>query len=656
MNYMKRNLVSLVLISVAGMVWGQTNDPVVMKINGKDVKKSEFEYIYNKNNTEDAIDKRSLDEYLTLFKNFKLKVAEAETQGIDTTTAFRKELKEYRSQVTKPYLETEENEKLLLQAYDRAGDWSEISAILIAFPELEKGKKTITPADTLAVYQKALEVRKKALQKGADFEALVKEYTDDERSKQGDRPGYMGWYSGLDLIPVLELPLYKTKAGDVSLPVRTAQGYYLLKVLAKKSNPGEVHAAHILIRNAENTDSIQVPDAETKAKEIYQKLKDGANFSDLAKEYSQDPGSAEKGGDLSWFPYGKMVPEFNEAVFALKDTGSITQPIKSQFGYHIIKLLGKKPGASFQDLRTQLENKMERSGAFSELHQPGIDKLKTTYHYTLNDNAYKTLSEATNNLYPADSLYISQFENNKETLFTVDNKPVTIADFAGYLKANPRSYFNLSTEAFTEKFNQFVYQKLIDTEDGHLENKYPEFKNLMQEYRDGMLLFEVSNREVWDKASIDTLGLTKYFEANKARYAWEEPHWKGYVVLLKDAKAKAAMQKATAKMTPGDAAQYILDKYNTDENTQVKIEKGLFVKGQNKYVDEAVFNTGKAELPKDYTGFFLLGKSLGNTPDSYTDVRGLVITDYQDYLEQEWLKDLNAKYPVEIYKDVIEKN
>jgi peptidyl-prolyl cis-trans isomerase SurA len=650
---MRKSLVSLVLVLLAGVSFAQTSDPVVMKINGKDVKKSEFEYIHNKNNSEDAIDKRSLDEYLTLFTNFKLKVVEAETQGIDTTAAFRKELKEYRAQITKPYLETEENENLLLQAYDRALGWSEVSAILIPYPE-GKGKAFLTPADTLAAYQKAIEVRNKALQKGADFEALVKEYSADERSKQGDRPGYMGWFSGLNLVPVLEIPLQNTAAGKVSMPVRTTQGYYLLKVLAKKSNPGEVHAAHILIKPAEE-DSIQAPDPETKVAEIYQKLKNGANFGDLAKEYSGDPGSAEKGGDLSWFQYGQMVPEFNDAVFAKSDTGLISQPVKTPFGYHIIKVLGHRPGASFETLRPQLETKLERTGSFSDLHQPGIDKLKANYHYTLNDNAYRTLTEAANNQSPVDSLYISRFEKNTETLFTLDNKPVTIADFAAYLKSNPRSYFNLSTETFNEKFDQFVYLQLIDTEDENLENKYPEFKNLMQEYRDGSLLFEVSNREVWDKASTDTTGLTKYFEANKAKYAWDEPHWKGYIVLVKDAKAKKAMQKETAKMTPEEAAQYLLDKYNTEDNAQVKIEKGLFTKGQNKYVDESVFKAGKAEILTGYVDFFLLGKYLPDTPDSYTDVRGLVITDYQDYLEQEWLKNLNKKYPVEIYKDVIKK-
>ena len=179
----------------------------------------------------------------------------------------------------------------------------------------------------------------------------------------------------------------------------------------------------------------------------------------------------------------------------------------------------------------------------------------------------------------------------------------------------------------------------------------------MQEYRDGILLFEVSNREVWDKASNDTEGLEKFFTKDPAKYKWEDPHWKGYIVLTKDVKLQKKMEKAVKKMSYENAAKYLIDNYKQDVDSlsPIKIEKGLFVKGQNKYVDEAIFQTGKAELPKDFTGFFLLGKYLPDVPDSYTDVRGLVITDYQDYLEQEWLKSLNKKYPVVIYKERIEK-
>ncbi|MDR1527397.1 MAG: peptidylprolyl isomerase [Dysgonamonadaceae bacterium] len=544
---MKKNLISLVLILSGGILFAQTSDPTVMKINGKNVKKSEFEYIYNKNNGEDAIDKRSLDEYILLYKNFRLKVAEAEAQGIDTTAAFLMELNDYRTQLAQPYLETKKNENLVQEAYERSKESSEVSVLLIAFAGGGQ-VKPILPADTLAAYQKGLEVWKKANQ-GADFETLVKEYSDDERSKQSERPGYIGWFSPVDLIPLLELPLSNTPAGKISSPIRSSAGYYLLKIHDKKANP------------------------ET----------------------------------------------------------------------------------SYDDLRPKLENKMERTGSFSQLHQPGIDQWKTTHQYTLNANAYRALYETANRMHPFDSLYVATFVNNQETLFTIDQQPVSIAGFIDYLKNNPQAYVNLSTEYLSDKFNDFVYEKLKEAENNQLEDKYPEFKNLMQEYHDGILLFEVSNREVWDKASNDTVGLIQYFETHQSKYAWNEPHWKGYVILLKDAKAKQGIQKEIKKMQPDQAVPYLLNKYNTADSTLIQVEKGLFVKGQNPYVDEAVFGGEKAILFSPYVSFILLGKMLPNMPEEYTDVKGLVITDYQDYLEQEWVKSLNEKYPVEIYKDVIAK-
>ncbi|MDR0547671.1 MAG: peptidylprolyl isomerase [Dysgonamonadaceae bacterium] len=655
---MKLNIIAFGLMVATTVVSAQTNDPVVMKINGKDVKKSEFEYIYNKNNNEDALDKRSLDEYITLFKNFKLRVAEAEAQGLDTTAAFRKELNEYRSQLAKSYLETEKAPGIVENAYKRTNEWSEISAIFVNFPQLEKGGAfNLTPADTLATYNKAIEIRNKALKKGANFEDLVKEYTFDERSKTAERPGYLGWYSGLKLAPVLEVALAATPAGKISTPVRTPQGYYILKVLNKKVNPGEVNAAHILISTQAQSDTVQAADAEATVAEVMQKLKDGADFGELAKEYSQDQGSAKEGGNLSWFAFGQMVPEFNETVFNMKEIGEVSQPVKTRFGYHIIKLLGKRPDADLESVRAQIENKLERTGSFNALHQPGIDKLKAEYHFSINTPAYQKLLAAAQTAFPADSVFTTEFENDATALLTVDNQPVSIADFIAYIQKNPRSFSNLSTETLNEKFDAFTYQSLIDAEDKNLENKYPEFKNLMQEYRDGILLFEVSNREVWDKASTDTEGLEKFFAQNPAKYAWDEPHWKGYVVLTKDAKLQSKMQKEVKKLSYEEAAKYLTDHYKQDVDSlsPLKIEKGLFVKGQNKYVDEAFFQTGKAELPKGFTGFFLLGKSLPDIPDSYTDVRGLVITDYQDYLEQAWLKSLNEKYPVTIYKERIEK-
>ncbi|MCC8145922.1 MAG: peptidylprolyl isomerase [Bacteroidales bacterium] len=653
---MKRSVFSLILIVSSIAVFAQANDPVVMNINGKDVKMSEFEYIYNKNNNEDAIDKRTLDEYVVLFKNFKLRVAEAEAQGMDTTAAFHKELNEYRTQLARPYLTLKNvNEDILKEAYKRAQVYNEISGLFIAFPDIkEKGVYSITPADTLETYNKAMEIRKQTLKKGADFEKLVTEYSDDENSKQLDRPGFLGWYSSMDLVPSLEIPIYNTPEGQISMPVRTPQGYYLLKVHRKKANPGEVHAAHILIACPADADTVQVSDAQKKLEEIKEKLKGGAEFSELAEEYSSDQGTASRGGDLSWFGYGRMVPEFNDKVFSMTEIGSVSEPVRSRFGFHIIKLLGKRDAAEYDKVKAQIQTKFERTGSYYEVFKPEIDRLKKEHNYSVNTSVYNNLLNTANSTVPTDSTYISGLLSDNQTLMSVDGATYTVADFAQHLKNNPRSFFNLSTEIFQDKYDQFVYDQLMAAEDRSLEKKHPEFRNLMQEYRDGILLFEVSNKEVWERASVDTLGLADFFEKNKNKYAWSEPHWKGYVVLTKDSENKKKMQKEVSKMKPEAAVNYLLENYKVGEVSYVKIEKGLFKKGQNAFVDESVFKSGKAEFPEEYQDFFLIGKLLKDKPESYTDVRGLVITDYQDHLEKQWLESLNAKYPVKINKEVID--
>jgi peptidyl-prolyl cis-trans isomerase SurA len=647
---MKKYLFSLILVAFPLAMIAQSDDPVIMKINGKDIKKSEFEYFYNKNNSETAIDKISFDEYVTLFKNFKLRVAEAETQGLDTTAAFHNELDEYRTQLAKPYLTAPEiDTDLLKERYERGKNLREISNLLILFPEAKNTQTPrILPADTLEAYNKAIRIRNRYL-KGEKFEALVTENTDEEQNKQGERPGYIGWVSGLRLPVNLERGIFNTPVGQISQPIRTNYGYHLINVLSQKADPGEVHAAHILLSVPTNADTTTMAAILSKIDTIYTKLNEKIAFEDLAKEYSEDSSTAAKGGDLSWFAYGMMVQEFNDAAFALQTVGEISKPVRTRFGFHIIKLLEKRPIADFEDKKAELQSIFERSGYSHELNRSFTEKLKKDNGFSFNENAFKPLLLEAQTVYPTDSAFVEKWEKNSDVLYTIGNQSYTVGDFAKYIRQNKHSLYTLSTEVIQFFLKDYEYSLLLAAEDKSLDKKYPEFRNLMKEYHEGTLLFEVSNNEVWAKSSLDTLGLTRFFEANKAKYAWNEPHYKGYTVLLKDAKAKKKMQKAIAKLEPDSAARYLLNNYND----LVKIEKGLFVKGESPIVDQLAFNSGKANLPEGFSGFFVIGKLLPDLPEAYTDVRGPVITDYQDYLEKEWLIKLNGKYPVIIYQDVL---
>jgi len=644
-------LFAFLLLSVK--IIAQTNDPVIMKVDGKDFKKSEFEYFYNKYNNDDVIDKRSLKEYIELFKNLKLKVAEAEFQGIDTTTAFLTELAGYRSAEAKPYLENMEiNEDFIRKIYNRMNEMVEMSQIILLFPKVQNGDLKLFPSDTVEIYNKAIQIKNRLL-KGENFEKIAVEFSLETGVPKTDRPGYFGWFSGLMLNPQFEDIVFNTAVGKIGELFRSNYGYHIVKVHAKKENPGQVNAAHILINLPPNADNIQADESKKIINEIYDKLMKGADFSELAKEHSNDPGSASNGGELGWFGIGSMVKEFQDVAFSLNEIGEISKPFKTQFGYHIVKLLGKKPVEPFDEKRKEIESKLNSGGYIIQLHQPAIENMKNEYGFEKDYSAYQLLFSKANTVYPTDSMFFSAFDNPEITLFSIGKTKFSLNQFFSFVKQNSRSSYSLSSELLNDRLQWFEYMSLNETKDKLLEDKYPEFKNLIQEYRDGILMFEISNKEVWRKASEDTEGLTAYYEKNKKNYAWDNPVYKGYIVLAKDTKTKKQMQKEIARKDPEVAVQFLLDNYIVGPVSYVKIEQGLFKKGDNPFVDEAAFKSGVAERPAEFQDFFLIGKILKG-PESYKDIQGPVVTDYQNFLEENWIKELNKKYKVTIYPEVFE--
>ncbi|MDL2322532.1 peptidylprolyl isomerase [Bacteroidales bacterium OttesenSCG-928-A17] len=649
---MKTHLLTLILCFLSASVIAQ--DPVIMKINGKDIKKSEFDYIYNKNNNEDVVDKKTLEEYVELFKNFKLKVAEAEDQGIDTLSSFKKELADYRAQLAKPYLSNPTPDESLIQTeYDRMNELVEVAHIMVLFPQnvVNNQSVQILPADTVEAYKKISQVYS-LLQKKKDFSALVREYSEDRNSKDAGIPGYIGWVSGMMLTPSLEDAAFSIEVGKFSKPVRTSYGYHIVKVLNKKPNPGQIHASHILRRFPENATDEQKKEIQGKMNEIYQKVLNGEDFAELAREYSED-GSASRGGDLGWFGYGAMVKEFENASFGLSEINDVSKPFASPFGYHIVKLLDRKPVDPIETKREEIVSKLSNGGFFNRLYKPGIEELKKQNDFEKNEEAYNSLMLAAVELFPLNELYIEKFADSDQTLFSAGGRNIPVSEFISYMQKKGRSQHWVSVDFLVEKLEAFEYDQLLEAENLGLEKKYPEFRNLMQEYHDGILMFEISNKEVWNRASEDVEGLENFFKQTQKDYTWNEPHYKGYVVLVKDADTKKKIQKEIKKMKPEAAVEYMLENYKVGTVSYVKIEKNLYKKGDNPYVDEAVFKGSKVtEYPENFQTFFVMGKTI-KSPESYVDVRGQVITAYQDYLEEQWLKKLNEKYPVEIYKDAL---
>ena len=657
---MKKQILSFVSILFSTLLIAQNNtanDPVVMTVNGKDVKKSEFEYTYKKNNTDDSIDKKSLAEYVELFKNFKLKVAEAESLGMDTLSDFRDELNEYKAELIKSYEDNLLNEELVQQTYKRLQEGVEFTHILITyngedFDQQNFGSMNVYPEDTLAAYKKVTQIRKRLLQRGEDFGKVALEVSKDKHSLEGDIPGYLGLFTALRLMPDLEDGVYATPVGEISMPIRTQFGYHLVKVLKRQPNSGEIRTAHILVACPNDADIVRVSDAEQKVNEIYAKIQKGDDFGALAKEYSDDKGSGAKDGELPWFGYGRMVKEFETAAFGLQEIGAVSLPVRTRFGYHIVKLLEERNIAPYNEKRGEIISVLSGNGRHAELVAPRLEKMKQENGFSMNNDALSELQQAANTLYPVSNAFLSKFENNTNTLFLTGSTPYTIAQFIQFVKNNDVPTLVVSTDLLDDRLKDFQLDCLAEESRRQMESKNLEYRNLLQEYRDGILLYNIMNQEVWEKANQDIEGLKAFFEQNKNNYAWDEPHYKGYVVLCKDSKVKKKMRKEISKMTPEQAADYLIHNYNIGEVSHVQLVRGLFVKGNNPFIDELVFKTGKAQCPEEYSDFFVMGDLL-NVPNNYLDVKGSVVMDYQTYLEEEWIRSLNRKYPVVVNKDIV---
>lgn len=619
------------------------NDPTLMIINGKPVKKSEFEYIYNKNNSNNSLDKKTLTEYVDLFVNFKLKVEEAKAQGLDTTKAFVTELAGYRSQLTTPYLtDSKVDDGVLQEAYNRMKEDVEVSHILI------RTTPNASPADTLAAFKKIMAIAKRIEKE--DFAKVAKELSEDESAK--DNSGYIGWISAFRTVYPFETMAYNTKVGTISKPVRSSFGYHLIKVINRRQSPGEIFVSHIM-QFTEKDNDIKNKAAKQRIDSIYSRIQAGDDFAKLATAHSDDKGSSVKNGELPWFGTGRMIPEFESAAFALKNIGDISTPIQSSYGWHIIKMLDKRGIASFDNLKEDIQSKVKRDERAQLGQKSFIAKLKSEYNYKVNAEAIADYYKLLENKSLTDSTFQLATAQLSKPIISFATKTLTQADFNQFLKAN--TYTDKSTPAtiINEKAVTFGEKELLAYEDKQLENKYEDFRFLMQEYHDGILLFEVSNNQVWDKASKDTAGLATYFKQNTADYKWEKPHYKGRLILCKDKNTFKLAKKLVKKIATDSIDKYLTTRLN-DSIQYVKVEKNLFVQGDNKLVDNLAFKTKTAIEPnKDYPYAFVVGKLLKSLPENYTDVRGLVTADYQEYLEKQWITELRKKYKVEIDTKVL---
>lgn len=639
----------LLLLSVISLqVFAQAqNSPVLMTIDDRKITKADFESIYKKNNRDSSITKADLDEYLELFINFKLKVMEAEELGMDTLSGFERELSGYRDQLAKPYLVDKAiTDSLVREAYDRLQSDVRASHILIKLPP------SPSPKDTLAAYNKSMAIMAKVKADPKKFGEIAKAQSEDPSAKSNE--GDLGYFTSLQMVYPFETAVYNASKGDIVGPVRTRFGYHLVKVDDKRNARGQIRVAHIMIRSEDADPDDVKASLKQRADEVYEKLKAGEDFGDLARKFSDDRTSAAKDGELPAFGAGKMVEEFEEASFGIKEPGEFTKPIKSPYGWHVIKLIERVPLKSFDEYEKELKSKISRDSRSDITKDSFINKRKKEYNYVAYRKRLKPFYLAIDTSYfNARWEAPAVLKNGDKVLFELNGRGFTQADFAAYLTSKMRATRTpMDAELLINtSFDSWVDAEIMAYEDSILEAKYPEFKALMQEYRDGILLFDLTDQKVWSKAVEDTVGLEAFYRGNQNDFMWGERA--GYdIYTVEDAAAAAKVKKMLKK---GKNQDEIRDALNVDSALKVRVSSGLKEKSQEPILDKVDWKTGVSDPIDDEGQLKVVHIKEIRQPETkaFDQARGLITAAYQNHLEQEWIDSLRAKHSVTVNKEVL---
>ena len=634
---------TLLLILFVSTAFSQNNE--ILKIDDQVVNKSEFEQIYWKNKKEKIATKEDLDEYIELFINFKLKVISAEELGLDTTKKFIDELSGYRNQLEKPYLtDTLITESLINEAYYRTINEINASHIMV------KLGPNPNPSDTLKAYNKISSFLESINSGKLSFEKIAEESSEDPYAKTN--AGNLGYFNAFKMIYSFENAAYKTPIGDVSKPIRTRYGYHLVRPNSTRKAMGKVKTSHIMITTNQKLPNNNKITSE-KINTIYNDLNNGTlSFEELANKFSEDRKSAKNGGEIGWISSGGNVyPEFEKTVFSLTKNGDFSKPFKTPNGWHIVKRLDYEPIGDLKSLSYELKNKIEKDMRGQKTKSSFIKKLKVDYAdlieelITLNE-----LKKILNN----ENFDFKNMPLNKEikginnVILSIENRSYLIYDFLEYLLNLKKLDKNLIiNNTLTNLYEKFVNQKLIAFEKTQLEKKYPEFKALMKEYRDGILLFEISDQMIWTKAIKDTSGLKEFYISNTDTWKWPN-------------RIKATIYTSESKKTISKAVS-LKKKKGINNDSLIKIinkENILSLSYESKIIEDfSKYNTSFEELKKGFN-------KLINDNDKWTTIyveeklpmankklkecEGLVVSAYQNYLEKAWIENLKNNHSMTV--------
>lgn len=639
--------ISLVFLSTST---SQQDDPVLFTVDGNDVHVSEFLYIYQKNNGKKAdFSESSLNEYLDLYTKFKLKVTKARQMKLDTIPELISELAGYRKQLSKSYLvDKEVNEKLVKEVFERRKRDLNVSHILIISKnEADIEQDALAKAKIFFIHNQ--------LEKGENFGKLAKDNSEDKSSALSG--GNLGYITAMlpDGFYAFENEAYKLEKGSYSKPFKTDYGYHIVKLNGDRPARGQVELAHIMIKRqkGESTKSPKI-----RIDSIYKQLQEGESFEMLAKKHSMDSKTQKKGGYIGMAGINKYEKTFEDVAFGLKEDGEFSAPFESSAGWHIIKRISKPDLFDFEKEKRRIAADIAKDSRFQVAKTVLVEKIKNNAGYKSDTSV---LNSFVSQLDPGFfTLYWNMPNDLDKTLFTLGDEAFSLEKFAIYCKQNQRERMkygkNTDLRLLVNKlFDRYVAERCMAYEEGKLEAKYPDFKSLMREYDEGILLFEATKREVWDKASQDTSGLNTFYAKNKDNYLWRSrADLYKYTIHTDNKKLVNKIYKYASKK----GHNKLIDKFNEENQivsfSRSKVEIGNKELKGMEWEKDAVSSLVFDEDKKTYS-FMKIADILPKTPKSLDEAKGYVIADYQEYLEKTWVDSLRKEFEVVLNQEVFNK-
>ncbi|OZV67695.1 peptidylprolyl isomerase [Winogradskyella aurantia] len=620
----------------------QSNEEILMRVDDVPIEASEFLRVYNKNlDLVKDESQKDIDTYLQLFVEYQLKLQEAKRLKLDEDAMYKREFQRYKKQLTKNYLsENKVTETLVKEAYERSGIDINASHVLVRLDETSK--------DTINAYNDVLALRNRILEEG--FEEVKKDVHDGKSIFLED----LGYFSAFKMVYDFETAAYNTPVGQISMPFRTQFGYHAVLVKDKRPSRGTITAAHIMIA-LKQKDSTVVP--EQRIQEIYTKLKQGDSFESLAKQFSDDKSSARNGGALAPFKSGQLNSvAFEDQAFSLRNNGDVSEPFKTDYGWHIVKRIKLEPLKDFKELKPSLENRVKRDSRSKLINTAMVDELKRRYDIIYENGCKKYFNSIITDEFFKNSWKMPDSIDKDKMIFKINNRTFTYGQFGGFLTAAQRKYFNKEIPVkiiVDNAYDDFFEKSILKFREDNLELENEEFANILKEYRDGLLLFDLMEKEIWNKASKDTLGLKAYYEKNKSNYRWDK---RVDMVMASSSKKEIVIKakKMMEKLKPEDEISKAL---NTDEVQNIIFTKGIYTINDSKLPADLNFVEGISKVYNHNEAFHVLDvkEILSEDIKTFEEARGSVINDYQTELETEWLDGLKSRFSVEIKQDVLNR-